>query len=132
MSEDQTSASAAAAAQPSGPLRRWLLPWLELVQVRLRLLALEAEEEALRLGAMLAWGALAAACLILGAVCGAALLAVLFWEEHRVAVLAGLCALFFGVGSVAVGLVVRQVRMGSQLFTASLAEIQRDLDRLKR
>lgn len=113
------------------PLRDWLAPWLELLQVRLRLLALEVEEGTQRLGELLAWGMLAALCLGLGVVCAAVLLAVLFWEEHRIAVLLGLCTLFFGVGALAVWWVVRQLRAGLQLFSATLAELQRDLDRLR-
>jgi uncharacterized membrane protein YqjE len=49
-----------------------------------------------------------------------------------VAVLLSLCALFVGVGGVAVVCVVRLVQQGSQLFAASLAELQRDQDRLHR
>jgi uncharacterized membrane protein YqjE len=98
----------------------------------MQLLALEAQEEALRLGSILAWGAVAAVGLTLGAVCGAVLLAVLFWEEHRIAVLLSLFTLFTGVGAMALWWVVRLVRQGSQLFSASLAELQRDQDVLRR
>jgi uncharacterized membrane protein YqjE len=118
------------AASPR-PLRTWLAPWLELLQVRLQLLGLEAEEGAQRLGQLLAWGVVAAICLGLGAVCAAVLLAVLFWEEHRIAFLLGLCTLFFGLGGAAIWLIARQLRTGLQLFSASLAELQRDLNRLK-
>lgn len=115
----------------SRPLRDWLAPWLGLLQVRLRLLALEAEEGAQQLGAVIALGLLAALCIGLGVVCAAVLLAVLFWEEHRVTVLLGLCVFFLGVAGVVIWIITRQLRAGWQLFSASLAELQRDLDRLR-
>jgi uncharacterized membrane protein YqjE len=129
---DARTASPDAAGQRRHPVLDSLRPWVALLQVRLQLLALEVEEESLRLKHILAWGAVATVCLSMAAVCGAVLLAVLFWEEHRVAVLLSLCTLFVGMGAVAVWCVVRLVQQGSQLFAASLAELQRDQDRLQR
>lgn len=132
MSDSRTSSSPDTSGERRHPVLDSLRPWVALLQVRLQLLALEVEEESLRLKHILAWGAVAAVCLSMAVVCGAVLLAVLFWEEHRVAVLLSLCTLFVGVGVVAVVCVVRLVQQGSQLFAASLAELQRDQDRLHR
>lgn len=99
---------------------------IALLRTRLELLATELEEEKLRLLSILIYAAAAFFMLGAGVVLLAIFLAVLFWDSHRLLVMGGLTAVFLLGGSVALLLVLRQVRAGSRLFSASLAEMARD------
>lgn len=107
-------------------LRGLLATAIGLVQTRLELLATELQEEKVRLLSAAAYGAAAVLLLCFGAVFLVAFLTVLFWDGNRLLIL-GLGTLFLlGGGGLAMALAVAQVRRGSRLFSASLAELRRD------
>lgn len=123
-----------ASSTPAGlaaTLRGLLASGVELLQVRLELITVEAQEEALRLGALVVYGAFAIAFLALGLGFLAVLLTVLLWDSHRVLALAVFTTLFLGAGLVAAWLARERVRAGSRLFAASREELQQDRDRLR-
>jgi uncharacterized membrane protein YqjE len=104
---------------------------LELLQLRLELLSVEAQEEVLRVGALLVYGAMAVAFLSLGVVFLALLITVVLWDSHRVLALALFTALFLLMGGVAAWLARERVRSGTRLFSASVEELRQDREGLR-
>jgi uncharacterized membrane protein YqjE len=104
---------------------------LELLQLRLELLSVEAQEEVLRVGALLVYGAVAVAFLSLGVVFLALLITVALWDSHRVLALALFTALFLLMGGVAAWLARERVRSGTRLFSASVEELRQDREGLR-
>jgi uncharacterized membrane protein YqjE len=104
---------------------------LELLQVRLELLSVEAQEEVLRIGALLVYGAMAVTLLGLGLCFLAMLLTVALWDSHRLLPLAVFAVLFLALGAVAAYQARQRVLSQSRLFSASVDELQRDLEALR-
>jgi len=111
-------------------LKRLARTAVELVRTRLELLSLDVEEAKLRFLSILLAGAVAFACLTLGAIIGAFWLVVAFWDTHRMLVLGLLTGAFLGGGLLALAVVVAKVRRGPRLFAASLGELEKDRDAL--
>lgn len=105
---------------------------LHSVQTRLELLAVEVQEEKLRVTGLLFNTLLAAVMLGFGLVFVAVFLTVLFWEEHRLLALGLSTAICLGGGLLAARNAARAFRSGTKLFSASLAELARDRDALKK
>ncbi len=101
---------------------------LHAVQTRLELLSVEVQEEKLRIVSLLFNTLLSAVLLGFGLVFVAVFLTVLFWEEHRLLALGLACAMFLGGGLLTATNAARELRRGSRLFAASLAELARDRD----
>jgi uncharacterized membrane protein YqjE len=99
-------------------------------RTRLELLASELEEEKLRLLSLLLFALGALFFLALGLVVLVVLCATLFWES-RVAVFAIFTAFFLGGAGLLAVLCVRQIKRGSGLFSASIAELGADLAQLR-
>jgi uncharacterized membrane protein YqjE len=104
---------------------------LELVQIRLELFSIEAQEEVLRVGALLVYGAVAVAFLSLGVVLLALLITVALWDTHRLLALGIFTGLFLVTGAVAAWLARERVRSGTYLFSASVEELKQDRDSLR-
>lgn len=112
-------------------LRGFAATGVALLRTRLELLKIEAQEEVGRVRGVLLWGIAAVLLGVVGTVFLAIFLTVLLWDSHRVLVLGVFCALFLAAAAVAVGIALRLVRQGSQLFAASLAELRQDEAALK-
>ncbi|MFA6313135.1 MAG: phage holin family protein [Sterolibacterium sp.] len=112
-------------------LRGLIATAIGLLRTRLELLATELEEERLRLLSIVMYAAAAFFMLYAGVLLLAIFLTVLFWDSHRLLVLGGLTAIFLVCGFGAMLLVLRQVRAGSRLFAASLAELAQDRQALQ-
>ena len=104
---------------------------LGLAQVRLELLSVEARVEALRLGEILLYGAIALTMFSVGVVFLAIFLTVLLWDSHRLLALAVFATLFLSGGIVAAWVARDRVRQGSRLFTESIRELQKDRAKLE-
>nr|WP_211162186.1 phage holin family protein [Aromatoleum petrolei] len=104
---------------------------LATAQTRLELLAVEAQEEKLRLTALLFNTLLSAVFLGFGVVFLAVFLTVLFWEEHRLLALGLGAVVLLAAGVLAASNAAREVKRGSRLFAASLGELARDRDALR-
>lgn len=104
---------------------------LELLQLRLELLSVEAQEEVLRIGGLLIFGAVAVAFLSLGLGFLAMLITVALWDTHRLLPLTLFAGLFLGLGLVAVWLARERVRSGTRLFSATIEELKQDREGLR-
>lgn len=107
-------------------LRGLIATAIGLLRTRLELLATELEEEKLRLFSIVIYGVAALFMFGAGLVLLAVFFAVLFWDSHRLLVMGGLAGMFLLCGCAALWLALSQVRAGSRLFAASLAELARD------
>ncbi|MGQ3114394.1 MAG: phage holin family protein [Hydrogenophaga sp.] len=115
----------------SSSLRGLASTVLELVQIRLELFSIEAQEEVLRVGALLVYGAVAVAFLSLGVVLLALLITVALWDTHRLLALGIFTGLFLVTGGVAAWLARERVRSGTYLFSASVEELRQDREGLR-
>jgi uncharacterized membrane protein YqjE len=107
-------------------LRRLLDTTLEIAQVRLDLLGSEVELEKRRLFSGLVWGAVAFLFWGVGLILLCGFVILLFWDGYRLAAV-GVTALLFLVGGVIVMREAQQrLRSPRGMFSASLAEIDRD------
>ncbi len=104
---------------------------LTLLQVRLELLSVEAQEEVTRVVSLLLYGVVAVILLALGLGFLAILITVALWESQRLLALAVFATLFLALGGVAAWLAYQRVQRGSALFVASLTELQQDRNRLR-
>ncbi|QWT47142.1 phage holin family protein [Azospira inquinata] len=112
-------------------LKNLLATLVAMGRTRLELLATEFEEEKLRIANLLILAVGAMVFLGIGIVLLVALLAAAFWES-RIVVFAVASLIFFG-GGIGLGLgFFRLSRRPSNLFSASLDELRRDIEALKR
>lgn len=112
-------------------LRSLAASLVELLQVRLELVSVEAREEAARLGELMAFAAFAIAFVSLGLGFLAVLITVALWDSHRLLALAVFATLFLTLGGITAWLARARVRQGSRLFMASVDELRRDHDTLQ-
>jgi uncharacterized membrane protein YqjE len=103
---------------------------LALLQVRLELLSVEAQEEVVRLAGVMAYGAIAVVCLSLGMGFVAVAITVALWETQRLLALAVFSTLFLLLGLLAAWQARERVRQGSRLFASSIEELKRDRSEL--
>lgn len=111
-------------------LRRLADTLLAIFQTRIELLSNEIEEERLRIAQMLLFGGVALLFFGLSIIMLTVFFVVLFWDSHRVLVLGGFTALYFVAGLLVWNTLRRMAREKSRLFSASLAELADDRDRL--
>lgn len=101
-----------------------------IVHTRLDLLSTDLEEERARLASMLLMLFVALFCIGLGVVLLTILIAVVFWDSHRLLALAGLTGFFLVSGVTAFAYARHMLRTKPRLFAASLAELSRDRQHL--
>jgi uncharacterized membrane protein YqjE len=117
--------------QDAGPgffasLRQVLASSAELAEVRIKLFATELQEEKLRLLESLVWLAVSMLALGVALVLLSVFIVMLFGEQHRLAALGVLVALFLVAARVAWGAARAGRQAGGAPFEASLAELRRD------
>jgi len=113
-----------------GSVRQLLSTLTSIVSTRLELLANELQEERLHLTQMFFFALFALFCFGMGLLLLTVFIVVLFWEDHRIAVLGVLCAIFFALGAFMTLLVRNRMQAKSKLFSASLAELAKDRQHL--
>lgn len=111
-------------------LKRLVSTLLTIVQTRLGLLSNELEEERLRIRQIILLGIIAAFFLGLSIILLAALLVVVFWENYRIPVLGCLAVSFLIAGLFALKELYRVEKERSRLFSDSLSELSKDIERL--
>lgn len=111
-------------------LRKLLAAVVASGRMRLELLGTELQEEKVRLLSLLAMGVGALFLFGLGIVLAIVFLAAVFWE-YRVAVFGISAFLTLGGAFLLLALAKRQATQSSQMFKASLAELDADLARLR-
>jgi uncharacterized membrane protein YqjE len=104
---------------------------ISIVSTRLELLANELQEERLHLTQMFFLSLLALFCFGMALLLLTIFITVLFWDDHRIAVLGGLCALFFVSGTMIALLLRSKAQSRPKLFSASLAELAKDREQLE-
>lgn len=120
-----------AADSSAARVRALLADLLELIQVRLELISIEAREDVAQLAAMVVQGALGVVLLGFGLIFLALFCTVLLWDSQRLLVL-GICTALFVGGGLVLALLARQRMLrGLRLFRASLDELRRDQERLR-
>jgi uncharacterized membrane protein YqjE len=97
---------------------------------RLDLLSTDLEEEREHVLSLLLLALLALFCLGVGVVLLTVLLAVAFWDTHRLMVLGWLAGLFLAGGVAAWAFAIHRARTKPRLFSASLAELLKDRQQL--
>lgn len=101
-----------------------------IVSTRLELLSNELEEELLHLTQMFFFSVVALFCFGLAVLLLTAFIVVLFWDDHRLAVLGSLSVLFFALGTVVSMLLRNKAQAKTKLFSVSLAELAEDREQL--
>ncbi len=96
------------------------------VQTRLSLLAADVEQGHLQFMSMLALALTAAMSVGIGVVLGTLVIALAFWDTHRILVLGVLATFFLLVGVGAWRLALHKVRTQPKPFAASLLELSKD------
>ncbi|MEO8119622.1 MAG: phage holin family protein [Rhodoferax sp.] len=107
-------------------LRGLLSTALEIVQVRLDLLGTEVEFEKRRLFDGVLWGAIGLLFLGVGIVLFCGFVILLFWDGYRLAAVGMLALLCLGGSIVLMREARRRLRNPSGIFSASMAELERD------
>ena len=113
-----------------GSVKRLLGTLSAIVATRLELLSNELQEERLYLTRMLLLSMMALFCFGLAVLLLTVFIVVLFWDDHRLAVLGALSASFFALGTLLVMLLRGKARAKTKLFSASLAELAKDREQL--
>jgi uncharacterized membrane protein YqjE len=103
---------------------------LSIVQTRLELLSNELEEERLRVRQLFLYGSVALFLFGMATMLLTVFIVVVFWDSYRLQVLGGLTLLFLGAGILAWNALLRAKRERPRLFSASLAELADDIERL--
>ena len=111
-------------------LKRLLCTLTSIVSTRLELLANELQEERLRLTQMLLFALFALFCFGMGLLLLTIFIVVLFWDDHRLAVVGGLTVLFFALTALTAQSLRNKAQARPKLFSASLAELARDREHL--
>jgi uncharacterized membrane protein YqjE len=114
-----------------GSVKRLASTLIEIVSTRLELLASELQEERLHLTQMFFLSLLALFSFGMALLLLTIFITVLFWDDHRIAVLGGLCALFFMSGILIALLLRSKAKSRPRLFSASLAELAKDREQLE-
>ena len=102
-----------------------------IASTRLELFANELQEERLRLTQMLLFTLSALFSFCMGILLLTAFIVVLLWDEHRLAVLGVLSAVFFVLSALLFMLLRDKSQQQSSLFSDSLAELAKDREKLE-
>lgn len=121
---------AEAGAGLMGSVKQLLCTLTSIASTRLELLANELQEERLHLTQMLVFALFALFSFGMGIMLLTIFIVVLFWDDHRLAVLGALSTLFFALSLLLVMLLRSKARAKPRLFSASLAELARDREQL--
>ena len=111
-------------------LRRLASTLVSIVSTRLELLANELQEERLHLRQMFVYALFAIFCFGMALLLLTIFVVVLFWDDHRLAVLGGLSILFFALSLLLATVLRVRARSRSKLFSFSIAELSKDRDQL--
>ncbi|OGS95872.1 MAG: hypothetical protein A3K04_01495 [Gallionellales bacterium RBG_16_56_9] len=113
-----------------GSVKRLLSTLTSIASTRLELLANELQEQRLHLTQMLFFALFALFCFGMGMLLLTAFIVLLFWDEHRLAALGVLSVFFFALGTLMAMLLRGKMQAESKLFSASLAELDKDREQL--
>ena len=112
-------------------VKRLVSTLTSIVSTRLELLANELIEERLRVMQMFVYSLFALFCFGMGVMLLTVFIVVLFWDDHRIAVVGGMCVLFFVLGTLTATSLRNKAKSHPKLFSASLAELAKDREQLE-
>jgi uncharacterized membrane protein YqjE len=112
-------------------VKRLVSTLTSIVSTRLELLANELIEERLRVMQMFVYSLFALFCFGMGVMLLTVFIVVLFWDDHRIAVVGGMCVLFFVLGTLTATILRNKARSHPKLFFTSLAELAKDREQLE-
>jgi uncharacterized membrane protein YqjE len=111
-------------------LQRLVGTALGIAQTRIEIVATEYEEERERLRELVFYGLASLWLFSFGLILLTLVMVMLFWEDHRLAVLSVFAGLYLVLGA-GMGLVLRgKLKERPRLFAATVAELKKDRDRL--
>lgn len=102
-----------------------------ILQTRLELLSSEIEEELLNIEQMLLYGSIVLLSVGLAIMLLTIFIVVLLWDNYRLPVLAGFIVMYFAAGLFAWMALRRMIGKKSKLFSASIAALAVDRERLE-
>lgn len=103
---------------------------LAIIHTRLDMLSHDIEEARLHVGLMLVYVCAALLCFGLSIMLLTVFIVVLFWDTHRLPVVGGLCVFFLAAGLLSLNSLRRHALSKPRLFSATLAELHKDRERL--
>lgn len=111
-------------------LRQLLATSARVMHTRVEILSTELEEEGVRVGELLLYGLMTMFFLGLGLLMVTLFVILVFWDTHRLVVLACFAVFYLAIGA-GIALVVRhKLRTRPRMFAATLSELGKDRDRL--
>lgn len=99
---------------------------LGMARTRLELIATELEEERLHLAKLVLYGFLALFFFGLGVLALSLLVIAAFWDTYRLAAITAVVVAYLGIALICALCARRQLRRKPRLFSATLAEIDKD------
>lgn len=106
--------------------------FIGLLHTRIEIIATEFEEERVRLRQALLFSLVAGFSLAVAALLAVVFLVVLFWDTHRLIAIGVLFLVFVSVGFACLLALVRNAKSRPKLFAATLSELAKDRERLRR
>jgi uncharacterized membrane protein YqjE len=105
---------------------------VSIVHTRLELLSTDLEEDRQHLFTLMGFFIASIFSLMVGVVLCTLLIVILFWDSHRILVLASLAGFFLLVGFAACGVGIHKAKTKPKLFLASLLELFKDTQHLSK
>ena len=113
-----------------GSVQRLLATFIEIVLNRVGILSTELDEEWIRIREIFFYQFVSAFFMGLALLLGTLFVVLVFWESHRLSVLAAFAVLYLAIG-IGAALVVRQkLKTRPMLFSATLSELRKDCSNL--
>lgn len=112
-------------------LARFAATLIDTVRTRLELVSIEIEEELARYTRYLIWSLVALFCSFVAVLLVILLVIVVYWDTHRVWVLAGMIGLFALAGTSIFAVIYRSMKTKPPLFNATLNEFKSDIATLR-
>lgn len=104
--------------------------FITIIRTRVELASVELEEELLNLFSYLLYSLMALFCLCMAIFLTVLMVVALYWDTHRIVVLAGMGGIF-GLTGLAAGVSVRNnYRKSPRLLSYTLTELSKDVDSL--
>lgn len=114
-----------------GAVKRVLASLGEITRTRLELLSIEVQEEGARFVRLLALVAIAIGFLALAVLVLTLFVVVLFWDTYRLQAIAGMALLYLLIAGLAALALRRRLSGTPRPFSATLAELRKDYERLR-
>lgn len=130
MGDNDTSSASGPAAGLLASLRRLIATFVEILRTRGELLSTELEEEVVRIRELVLYGLVSLFFLGFGLLLLTLFIIVIFWESAGPTVLGGFAFVYLAMGVVMALMIRHKLKTRPPLFSATLAELGKDRERL--